>query len=101
MVCPRRRRKIKSPIALPPLPSLVVCSLHVTGVIDGTKGDRAGMANVGVVLLDEQSGPFEEPFWQRVFSPNHPVQRVSALRDVAGAQGKVRFPRALFVPPGA
>ena len=73
-------------------------TLHVAGVIDGATGERRGLEDVQVLLLDEQRGPFEEAFIRPVFSPNHPVLQVSALR--AAGRRRVRLRRALFVPPG-
>ena len=71
-------------------------ALAMLGIVDGRSGSREGMANVSVVLLDEQEGPFEDAFWGKVYSPAHPLQRVSGLR----VRGRVRYPRAVFVPPG-
>jgi len=73
-------------------------TLHAAGVIDGPGGARAGMAQVQVLLLDEQVGPFDEALWRRVFSPRHPLLRASEL--ARGARARLRLPRALFVPPG-
>ena len=73
-------------------------TLHVAGVIDGATGERRGLEDVQVLLLDEQRGPFEEAFIRPVFSPNHPVLQVSALR--AAGRRRVRLRRALFAPPG-
>jgi hypothetical protein len=77
-------------------------ALHVAGVIDGLSGSRAGMERVQVLLLDEQEGPFDAPVLGRVFSPSHPVLRVSALQReaAAGASARLRLPHAVFVPPG-
>jgi protein O-GlcNAc transferase len=72
--------------------------LHTAGVVDGLSGSREGMEGVQVVLLDEQKGPFEASFWQRVFSPAFPVLRVSDLRRRGIGRSLIR--RALFVPPG-
>jgi protein O-GlcNAc transferase len=72
--------------------------LHTAGVVDGLSGSREGMEGVQVVLLDEQKGPFEASFWQRVFSPAFPVLRVSELRRRGIGRSLIR--RALFVPPG-
>jgi hypothetical protein len=79
-------------------------TLHAAGVIAGHSGSRAGMERVQVLLLDEQAGPFDDAYWGRVFSPAHPVMRVSTLQAAAAAAGgagaRLRLPRALFVPPG-
>lgn len=73
-------------------------TLHAAGIIDGLTGDRDGMQDVQVVLLDEQKGPFEDSFYAQVFSPQYPVQRVSSM--LAAGRSRVRFSKALFVPPG-
>ena len=70
-------------------------ALAMLNVTDGLVGGRAGMASVAVVLLDEQTGPFEDAFWGKVFSPRFPLRRAS---DMGGAA--VRYPHAVFVPPG-
>ena len=51
-----------------------------------------------VLLLDEQTGPFEDALIRPVFSPSHPVLRVSSLRRQGAPRARLR--RALFVPPG-
>jgi len=56
------------------------------------------MASVQVVLLDEQQGPFEDLWYKRIFSPAHPLLRVSQLQ--ASGVRALRMRRALFVPPG-
>lgn len=73
-------------------------TLHVAGVIDGYAGTRAGMERVQLLLLDEQTGPFEATIWRRVFSPAFPVMQVSALRSAGAARRLLRRP--LFSPPG-
>ena len=73
-------------------------TLHAAGVIDGVGGRREGMEHVQVLMLDEQMGPFDETLWRRVFSPAHPMMRVSSLKNSAAP--RLRLPRALFVPPG-
>jgi hypothetical protein len=78
-------------------------ALHAAGIVDGLSGSREGMGRVQVLLLDEQTGPFETPLLKRVFSPDHPLLRVSSLLDKQrdeGGRGLLRLPRALFVPPG-
>ena len=71
--------------------------LHVAGIVDGHSGSRSRMGEVGVVLLDEQEGPFDGDLWGRVFSPVHGVRRAGQL---VAARARLRYPRALFVPPG-
>ena len=78
-------------------------ALALAGVVDARTGrDSAsggGMARVQVLLLDEQSGPFEDAWYGRVLSRGaHPVLRVSALQ--ARGVRALRMRRALFVPPG-
>lgn len=73
-------------------------TLHVAGIIDGHAGTRAGMERVQVLLLDEQTGPFETTIWRRVFSPAFPVLQVSALRSAGTVRPLLRRP--LFSPPG-
>ena len=72
-------------------------SLALAGVIDARTGE-GDMSGVQVLLLDEQSGPFEALWYGRILSPSHPVLRVSALQ--ASRVHALRMPRAVFVPPG-
>ena len=72
-------------------------ALVLAGVVDGATG-VGDMGGVQVLLLDEQSGPFEELWYKRVFSPAHPLLRASALQ--AAGVPALRLRRALFVPPG-
>jgi protein O-GlcNAc transferase len=72
-------------------------SLSIAGVIDSRTGARTHMGDVQLLLLDEQTGPFEDAIMQPIFSPKHPVLRVSELKKT----GKpLLMRRALFVPPG-
>jgi protein O-GlcNAc transferase len=75
-------------------------TLHASGVIDGTdeESNRVGMENVQVLLLDSQTGPFDELFIKRVLSPKHPVLRIPDLQKRGILS--LRIPHALFVPPG-
>ena len=73
-------------------------SLSVAGIVDSRSGERTHMADVQILLLDEQTGPFEENFIKPVFSPSHPVLRVSRLKE--NGVGALHMSRALFVPPG-
>ena len=78
-------------------------SLSIAGHVDSRTGARVHMKDVQLLLLDEQTGPFEDGFLRPVFSPAHPVLRVSALKR-ATTGGTPPPPllmrRALFVPPG-
>jgi len=69
-------------------------------VIDGLRGCRDGIDNVQVLLLDEQTGPFEAAYWRRIFSPAFPILRVNALKESIAPSTRVRLRRALYVPPG-
>jgi hypothetical protein len=51
-----------------------------------------------LLLLDEQSGPFEHSYWKAVFSPGHPILRASDIQR--SGSPRVRLRRPLFVPPG-
>jgi hypothetical protein len=73
-------------------------SLSVAGIVDSRSGARRHMGDVQLLLLDEQSGPFEDNFMKPIFSPSHPVLRVSQLK--ARNLGLLHMQRALFVPPG-
>jgi len=73
-------------------------SLVLAGIVDPLTGGREGMGQVQVLLLDEQSGPFEDAWYGRVLSPSHPILRASGLRTEA--KQLLRLRRALFVPPG-
>lgn len=76
-------------------------SLVVAGVVNPLTGGREGMGSVQVLLMDEQTGPFEEAWYGGVFSPSHPVLRVSTLQAAATSPAPLlRMRRALFVPPG-
>lgn len=83
-------------------------ALHMARVINvHREGDRTGVDQVQVMLLDEQDeGPFDAVL-QKVFSPRFPVVRPSTIRGGGtqqlrrGDDSKRRvFPRAVFAPPG-